>query len=237
MQGIDKDFKPSISQPHYLIRRRLLQHITLLAPHLKGRMMDFGCGRKPYQSLFSVSEYIGVDFENPGHPHMNESIDVFYDGQNIPFPDGHLDSIFSSEVFEHIFNLPEILRELNRVLKAGGLMLFTCPFSFCEHEQPNDFARYTSFALQHLLQQNGFEIVQQIKTGNSLEAIQQLRLMYIHQHIYPKLKGVPVLRSAFRICTYTLLNSWTIFWSKLLPLGKELYMNNVVLCRKKELAP
>ena len=238
IMNIAADFKPSITQPHYLIRNRLLEAITSLAGQLKGRMMDFGCGQKPYYSLFDVDQYIGVDFENPGHSHANEAIDVFYDGKTIPFEKEHFDSIFSSEVFEHIFNLPDILKELNRVLKVDGLMLITCPFSFCEHEVPNDFARYTSFALKHLLQQNGFEIVQQLKTGNSIEAISQLQLTYIHQHITPVVRKVPVVRSVFRFVTYTSINIAALVLGKILPAGKDLYMNNVVLCRKvQNIAP
>ena len=238
IMNIAADFKPSITQPHYLIRNRLLEAITSLAGQLNGRMMDFGCGQKPYYSLFNVDQYIGVDFENPGHSHANEAIDVFYDGKTIPFEKEHFDSIFSSEVFEHIFNLPDILKELNRVLKVDGLMLITCPFSFCEHEVPNDFARYTSFALKHLLQQNGFEIVHQVKTGNSIEAISQLQLTYIHQHITPVVRKVPVVRSVFRFVTYTSINIGALVLGKIFPAGKDLYMNNVVLCRKvQNIAP
>ena len=232
METVPVDFNPSISQPHYLIRNRLLHHIRSLAPRLQGKMMDFGCGQKPYRSLFSVDEYVGVDFENPGHPHVNESIDVFYDGKTIPFAAAHFDSIFCSEVFEHIFNLPHIIVELNRVLKPGGQILVTCPFSFCEHEVPNDYARYTSFAIRHLFEQHGFEVVTYVKSGNSIEAITQLQLMYLHQHIYPKLQKIPIVRSAFRLITYTMANSAAILLSKIFPKGMDLYMNNILLCRK-----
>jgi SAM-dependent methyltransferase len=195
-------------------------------------MMDFGCGQKPYRSLFSVDDYVGVDFENPGHPHLNESIDVFYDGKTLPFLDGQFDSIFSSEVFEHVFNIDDILKELNRVLKINGLILITCPFAFCEHEVPNDFARYTSFALRHLFTKNGFEIEEQVKTGNSIEAIAQLRLIYLHLYIHSKIKKIPVLRSLFRLTLYTAINIVALICSKILPAGKDLYISNVLLCRK-----
>jgi SAM-dependent methyltransferase len=232
MNEISREFNPSITQPHYFIRNRLLNTIRLLAPQLEGRMIDFGCGQKPYKTLFTVNEYIGVDFDNPGHPHGQEAIDVFYDGKTIPFPDAYFDSVFSSEVFEHIFNLPEILRELNRVLKPGGKILITCPFAFCEHEVPNDFARYSSYAIHYLMTSNGFEVMEQVKTGNSSETISQLLLMYLHQHMYPKLKNIPLVRSAFRLFFYTTINLITILMSRILPSGKDLYMNNVLLCKK-----
>lgn len=232
MSRIAAAFNPGITQPQYFIRQGLLQQIRALAPRLSGRLMDFGCGAKPYQSLFSVAAYIGVDYENPGHPHLNEQIDVFYDGKTIPFENDHFDSVFCSEVFEHVFNLPDILKELNRVLKPGGLMLITCPFAYCEHEVPHDFARYSSFGIRHLLQEHGFEIVEQHKTGNSVQTIHQLLQIYLHQHVVAKFKNIPVLRSVLRFGIYTSLNISGAFWSWLLPAGNDLYLNNVVLCKK-----
>lgn len=233
MAAIAKDFNPGITMPQYFIRRGLLQHIQRLAPRLKGRLMDFGCGSKPYQSLFNVDQYIGVDYENPGHPHINEQIDVFYDGKQLPFEDASFDSVFCSEVFEHVFNLPEILKEINRVMRVDGQMLLTCPFAFCEHEIPHDFARYSSFGIRHLLESNGFEIVVQEKSGNSIETIHQLAQIYLHQHVLYKIRKLPVIRQVARIIVHLTFNISGLFWSFLLPNKKDLYLNNVVLCRKK----
>ena len=98
------DFNPSIINPFYFVRTGLLKGIRKYALELNGVLLDFGCGSKPYISLFNVDEYIGMDFENPGHPHINENIDVYYDGKNIPFGDNHFDSILCSEVVEHVFS-------------------------------------------------------------------------------------------------------------------------------------
>ena len=72
------DFNPSISHPLYWIRKGLYNKINLYSGELSGRLLDFGCGAKPYQSLFTkVTEYVGVDYAGEGHDHSNESIDVF----------------------------------------------------------------------------------------------------------------------------------------------------------------
>jgi SAM-dependent methyltransferase len=231
-KNISFEFDPNITYPAYLTRNRLLKYIVAYAPELEGSLMDFGCGTKPYKSLFTVEKYIGVDFENPGHPHLNEQIDVFYDGKKIPFLDEYFDAVFSSEVFEHIFNLDEILKEINRVMKISGKILVTCPFAICEHEVPNDFARYSSYAIRYIFEKNGFEIIHQEKTGNSVETIFQLWITYIHQHITPFFRKIPVIRSAFRFITYTSLNLSAIVFSKLLPNKKDLYLNNVLLAKK-----
>ena len=227
------EFDPAITNPGYLTRNRLLKGLCRHAPLLRGRMLDFGCGSKPYRGLFEVEEYIGLDYENPGHPHLNEQIDVFYDGNRLPFADASFDSIFSSEVFEHVFNLRDVLTELHRVLKPGGLILVTCPFAICEHEVPNDFARYSSYGLRDLMERHGFDLVKQEKTGNSVETVFQLWIMYIHQHITPFVRRIPIVRSAFRFFTYTSLNLWGLLWSKLLPDRQDLYLNNIIVCKKK----
>jgi SAM-dependent methyltransferase len=54
-------------------------------------------------------------------------------------------------VLEAIFEPKCFLKELTRVLKPGGYALFTVPFIWDEHDQPNDFARYSSFALSTYL--------------------------------------------------------------------------------------
>ncbi len=121
---VSKEFNPGIGQTFYFIRTALYRKIKDFAPQMQGKMLDFGCGSKPYQSLFyNVKEYIGLDYDGEGHSHHNENIDVYYNGKVIPFENEYFDSIFSSEVFEHLFNIEEILPELHRVLKTKGKIL------------------------------------------------------------------------------------------------------------------
>ncbi|WP_416437476.1 class I SAM-dependent methyltransferase [Phnomibacter sp. MR] len=230
---VTTDFNPGISHPLYLTRRVLLESLESHAVSLNGKLLDFGCGAKPYQSLFSVDQYIGVDFQGEGHDHSNEQIDVYYDGKTLPFDNESFDSIFSTEVFEHVFNLSEMLKELNRVLKPGGQMLITCPFAICEHEQPNDFARYTSFAIRHLLQEHGFEVVHQEKLGTAVQALWQMRITYWNLHVLFKLRNIPVVRSGTRLVFNTVMNVFAIITNALLPTANDLYLNNLVLARKK----
>jgi ubiquinone/menaquinone biosynthesis C-methylase UbiE len=124
MTTVPKKFRPALNNAYYFIRNALYKKIVEHAPALQGRLMDFGCGSKPYQSLFvNVSEYIGVDYASEGHSHAQENIDVMYDGKKLPFSDEHFDSVFSSEVFEHVFNLEEMIPEIKRVMKRGGKVL------------------------------------------------------------------------------------------------------------------
>lgn len=226
-------FNPNITYPGYFVRHRLVDGITRHANLMNGKMLDFGCGSKPYKILFKVEEYIGLDYDGEGHSHAGEQIDHYYDGKKIPFNDNTFDSVFTTEVFEHIFNLPEILPELHRVMKKDALILITCPFAIAEHETPVDFGRYSSFGLRYLMETYGFEIVVQEKLGNSIEVITQFWLSYLDIHITPHLKKIPLLGILFEKINATLFNLFAIGFGKILPKGKELYLNNLIVCRKK----
>jgi len=216
--------------PFYFIRRGLHKGVISNKGYLKGRLLDFGCGSKPYKNFFDVQEYIGLDIEESGHLYKYEGVDVYYDGKEIPFQDGHFDSIFSSEVFEHIFNLEEILTELHRVLKPGGYMLVTLPFVWEEHEIPYDFARYTSFGIEYLLKKNGFEIIVIHKTTNYVETVFQMWNSYVwSNYASSSNRLLSLLKTLLFIAPIAIVG---VILSKLLRKNKCLYHNNIVIARK-----
>jgi SAM-dependent methyltransferase len=229
-----QSFQPGIAgilfNPFYFIRRPLFLNIKKLAPRLSGRMLDFGCGRKPYENLFNVEQYVGMDMEQTGHEHANSKIDVYYDGHHIPFPNESFDSVFCSEVFEHIFNLDEIVAEINRVLKTKGKILITVPLTWNEHEVPYDFGRYTSFGIKHVLQKHGFEIVEFKKSGNFVRVNFQLLALYFYSVINTKNS---IFNFILRMIFIVPINIVGSILSPLLPVNKSLYFNNVVLAVKK----
>lgn len=234
---VPKDYNPSFSHPLYYIRKGLYNKISLYSRELNGRLMDFGCGSKPYQSLFTnVTEYIGLDYAGEGHSHEQESIDVYYDGKTIPFDNETFDSVLSSEVFEHLFALQQLLPEIARVTKKGGKFLITCPFVWEEHEIPVDYARYTRFALQDMLEKNGFEIEVIDKNGHFLLALHQLFVLYIHDHWLHKVwffSKLSLFRKLIRHIVVPLLNGTFRLLEPVLPKSDKLYLNTIVLARKK----
>ncbi|MDR0505241.1 MAG: methyltransferase domain-containing protein [Dysgonamonadaceae bacterium] len=185
------DLLSIVINPFYFCRKLLLKQVRLSAPELSGKLLDFGCGSKPYRSLFTqVDEYIGMDIENKSHDHKNEDIDVFYDGNNIPFEDNTFDSILASEVLEHVPNIDKTLSEWRRVLKPNGKLIATVPFVWQEHEMPYDFRRFTSNGIEQLLTEYGFNIIQNRKVGSFFEVLVQMTMMYLHSIFYTKNKYI-----------------------------------------------
>jgi SAM-dependent methyltransferase len=232
-QSFQPGFASLFINPFYLIRRRLFIHIRKLAPRLDGRLMDFGCGRKPYQNLFNVSEYIGVDLEKTGHDHTHSRVDVFYNGRSLPFDDNSFDSIFCSEVLEHIFNPDEILKELNRVLKPGGKALITVPFCWNEHEVPYDYARYTSFGIRHLLTKHGLKVMELHKSGNFIGVVFQLWALYF----FELFKRWGRFGYAISLLFIVPINIAGAVLLNIFPNNNSMYFNNIVLAEKTKAPP
>jgi len=232
---LESVFRPSLLgllfNPAYLVRTELYKAIKRHSSKARGELLDFGCGSKPYESLFTgVAHYIGCDIHVSGHSHKDSRVDYFYNGKELPFKDSEFDWVVSFETFEHIFNLNEILSELARVIRSGGHMLVTAPFCWDEHEIPYDFARYTSYGLTHLLESHGFTIIDYEKTGNYLLCSVQILQMYIFLHLLPRQKLLRLALTPFFVAPLTVLGLAASF---VFPKQKDCFLNSVVLCVRK----
>lgn len=168
----------------HVLRSSLRKRIQSYAAQIKGDVLDFGCGSKPYASLFSKADtYVGVDTLNSGHNHENSKVDFYWDGKSLPFEDESFDCCVAFEVFEHIFSIEEVLGELYRVLRPGGKLLISTPFVFGEHEVPFDFARYTTFGIRHVLTEAGFSVSQIEKTTTERGVLAHVAVGYLAKHL------------------------------------------------------
>lgn len=227
-------FRPTLLSlfinPFLIVRWFLLKKVKKQAPKLTGKILDFGCGQKPYKSLFTeATEYLGVDIENEGHSHEKENIDFYYDGKKLPFEDQSFDHIFSSEVLEHVFNYDEILPELYRVLRKDGYILITVPFSWEEHEVPFDNCRFTQFGIKYLLEKHGFRIVSIEKSGHFFAVICQYFINYIREIVYSKNRYLNLILNFIFIFPFTLI---FILLISIFPRKRSLYFNSVILAQK-----
>ena len=215
--------------PFYFVRRALFENMQSLAPQVKGRILDVGCGTKPYESLFTnASGYIGMDYDSPENRKIKQ-IDIFYDQKTFPFKDGEFDGVIFTQVLEHVFNPDEFLDEVNRTLKLGGKILMSVPFVWDEHSQPHDYARYSSFGVVHLLKSHGFEIIEHRKTLNDMRVMFQLLNCYIHKILPFKTYNARLICYVVLISPITILG---IILAKILPKNDDLYMDNIILAKK-----
>lgn len=214
--------------PFYHARRGLRNGISCVAPQMSGKLLDIGCGRKPYQDLFRVNEYVGLEIDTPEN-RANKSADIFYDGELFPFESEFFDGAICNQVLEHVFTPDRFLGEIHRVLKPGGKLLLTVPFVWDEHEQPYDYARYTSFGLRNMLEKNGFEMLEHRKINADIRVLFQLTNAYLYKVLWTRWSAVNLLTCAMVMAPFNILG---LLLCKLLPENPDLYLDQVVLVRK-----
>jgi SAM-dependent methyltransferase len=220
-------FEPSIIgpfvNPFYLSRKGLFDAIMSKKYRMRGRVLDIGCGRMPYKRFFTFNKYIGIEV---GPFKKNSGVNVYFDGKFLPFKSETFDSVISTQVFEHVFEPDRYLGELYRILKNDGVVLLTVPFVWDEHEQPTDYARYSSFGIKHLLSNHGFKILDHTKTLADVRLIFQLINAYLYKVLHPKTGLTHLFCAMFFMAPFTLLGS---LLGKILPKNQDLYLDNVVL--------
>jgi SAM-dependent methyltransferase len=216
---------------NYFCRKQLLNGLKKHFDKVDGKILDFGCGSKPYKSEFkNVNQYIGVDIENSAHEHINEDIDFFYDGKKLPFKSEEFDHVFTSEVLEHVPNIKESLSEIKRVLKPDGYILLSIPFVYPEHEMPYDFRRLTVNGMKEILTDVGFEIITMEKGGTFIEVIAQLIMIYLHDWLYTRNIYMNMIINLFLISPVCIIGILSNF---IFPANKRLYLNMIVFAQKK----
>jgi SAM-dependent methyltransferase len=137
------------------------RELALLArKYLRGRLIDIGCGTKPYARLLSsfVSEHVGVD--HVGTFHNKNRVDLWGTAYEIPVENGSFDSALCTAVLEHLEEPQAALRECYRVLKKEAFAIYSVPFIWHLHEEPRDFYRFTKYGLSYLFESAGFTIVE-----------------------------------------------------------------------------
>lgn len=141
----------------YHIHDRELKQYAI--SYLTGQLIDIGCGDKPYKNILSpyVTVHMGVDHE--GTLHENSNIDIFGTAYQIPVEEASFDSAICTAVLEHLEEPELALRECYRVLKQGGVAIYSVPFIWHIHEEPRDFYRFSKYGLQYLFEKVGFEVL------------------------------------------------------------------------------
>lgn len=138
----------------------------------RGRILDVGAGESPWRGLLAGAEYVGLDVEQADSFGMRRHPDiVYYDGRKIPFQDGSFDHVLCVEVLEHVPDPAAFLAELVRVLRKGGTLILTVPWSARLHHVPNDYCRFTRFGLASIVAHAGFVDVRIEERGHDIAVL------------------------------------------------------------------
>lgn len=146
---------PSKSSGTWVVRHALAVWLLAQADELGGtgrrvRVLDVGCGVKPYQPFFSgiADAYVGVDVVESPHADVIGSVEA------LPIDDGSFDVILCTQVLEHCDDPVQAVRELRRVTAPGGRVLASTHGVQAYHPSPVDYWRWTHEGLRRLFATN-----------------------------------------------------------------------------------
>jgi ubiquinone/menaquinone biosynthesis C-methylase UbiE len=159
----------------------------------RGRLLDIGCGTKPYTSMFSpyVDEHVGVDREEG--PHGTGAVDLFGTAYEIPVPDQSFDTVLCTFVLEHLEEPKRALEEAHRVLRPGGAAIYAAPFIWHLHEEPRDFFRFSKYGLQYLFEEAGFTVCSLEPLAGFWVTVGQLSVYYLYRFRRGPLRSLPLI--------------------------------------------
>jgi SAM-dependent methyltransferase len=126
-----------------------------VAPRSEARILDYGCGGRPYRGHFPEScTYVGADIvDNPAAEL------VIRDDGTVPAPDSSFDLVVSTQVLEHLPDPAVYLRECHRLLKPAGKLLLTTHGLMFYHPYPQDLWRWTADGLSLIAKRAGLRVV------------------------------------------------------------------------------
>jgi len=140
--------------PSYLALQRSI--FPAIKKYASGVVLDAGAGKLPYKPILSsvATRYLAVDIAL-----TNQDIDVIADIQELPIDDNSIDTVFCSQVIEHVPDTGKTFGEFHRVLRPGGFLILTAPHLGYLHNEPHDYYRFTNYGLTHMTESAGLSVV------------------------------------------------------------------------------
>lgn len=200
----------------------IIKFIDKYSNKCSGKLVDIGCGNKPYIKYFNyIDEYIGVDI------HKGEA-DIIANAKCLPIKEKSIDVILCNQVLEHEPEPDKIIVEIHRILKKGGTLILSAPQMGRMHGEPSDYYRFTKWGLRYLLEKGNMKIETIKSHGGIFRAIGS----HLNFFIIKYFGGNKLLKYILRHTIVSINNFIFSFLDKLIAWDKDTLGYNIIA--KKE---
>lgn len=187
--------KSSVTYPTRIHLARWVQEEARRAASDFGRfrVLDIGCGRKPYFPYFAlnVDEYVGVDIDVD-----NPMADLYAPIEDLPVEDESFQVVLCTQVLEHAGVPDQAVTELHRVTAPGGRVLASTHGVQVYHPAPVDHWRWTHTGLELLFLRNAaWRSVTVQPAGGAATCLTAMTALYLdllfrRAHLTPVARGL-----------------------------------------------
>jgi SAM-dependent methyltransferase len=149
-----------MSHFQWLSTRDLYRDLREVLPSCTGEVLDVGCGDKPYGPWLSgASRHFGIDLVG------GERVDLaIRENESWPLEADRFDAALCTQVLQYVKRPEGMLAELYRVLKRGGTLVLTVPYSYNSHAVLKDYWRWSAEGIGETLSDR-FEVLEVRKEG------------------------------------------------------------------------
>lgn len=193
-------------------------------------VLDFGCGAKPYRSLFPYQcKYVGVDTCDNQHADF-----VINPGEKVPLADDMFDCVISTQVVYLIPDYHDYLVEVKRLLKPDGRLFISSHGTWTHHSASGgDYYRFTKDGLRYILEEAGFVAESMTPVVGTLGTGLHLRQL-VFNHWFRK---IPLIGESLAKMLNIFTNARICIEDKLTPSGTRISSPVIIACvaRSKEI--
>lgn len=171
--------------PRFFLRTRLM--LRMLADR-EGTVLDLGCGDGFFLRRLAQEGYrgVGIDVSKAGIELARKVVADYPECEVhcAPIeefgPDGGYATAACGETLEHIEDDVEFLRQTNRLMALGGILVLTVPVDmtlWTQHDvDAGHFRRYSKAELFKKLERSGFAVEEHVVWGFPLVRLMHLRI-------------------------------------------------------------
>ncbi len=178
---------------HYITLQKFKVVFSTYIRSKRARLVDIGCGGKPYRDLIACyfDKHIGLEYPSPFH--TDDAADVYGSAYHTALKSDSVNTVFMGAVLEHLEDPARALQEAHRIMAPDGLLILTAPLFWQLHDLPRDFYRYTEHGLNYLFESNGFDVQEIVPLSGFWITLGSLCINYISGFNKGILKKVPII--------------------------------------------